>query len=346
MKIGISISATIVVLGAIAMFIMAGWTHPPIDTVQRGYRGLGMVENYDPRALAVQAAQNTVPEPPWPLEPSEGPPAGEVYENLKVLGDIPVDHFDRLMAAITEWVSPEQGCGYCHNEENLADDSKYTKVVARRMLEMTQHINNDWDGHVGTVGVTCYTCHRGQPVPAYVAFNEADQPQGLVGNRAGQNAPSARVGMTSLPHPPLAQFLSDHQDDIRVISTTALPAGSRKSIKQTEGTYGLMVQMSNALGVNCTYCHNSRSFFAWDQSTPQRTTAWHGIRLVNDVNQAYLDPLRPEFPPHRLGPLGDVPKVECATCHQGVYKPLFGADMRKDYPSLGGEGEQGAAATQ
>lgn len=65
--------------------------------------------------------------------------------------------------------------------------------------------------------------------------------------------------------------------------------------------------------------------------------------MVNEVNQAYLDPLRPEFPPHRLGPLGDVPKVECATCHRGAYKPLYGADMLKDYPSLGGEA---AAAAQ
>jgi len=339
MKLGILLSVTIASLGTIAMLVMAGWTHPPIESVQRGFRGLGMVELYDPRALDVQAARNTVPEPPWPLEPSEGPTAGEVYENLEVLGDIPVDHFDRLMAAITEWVSPEQSCGYCHNEENLADDSKYTKIVARRMLQMNRHINNDWHDHVGAVGVTCYTCHRGQPVPAYVSYNdpEADQARGLVGNRAGQNAPSERVGMTSLPHAPLAQFLTDGQDRIRVISTTALPDGNRASIKQTEGTYGLMVQMSDALGVNCTFCHNSRSFFAWDQSTPQRTSAWHGIRMVNEVNQTYLDPLRPEFPPHRLGPLGDVPKVECATCHQGAYKPLYGADMLKDYPSLGGE---------
>ena len=27
-------------------------------------------------------------------------------------------------------------------------------------------------------------------------------------------------------------------------------------------------------------------------------------------------------------------KVNCATCHQGVYKPLYGAPMAKDYPAL------------
>jgi len=26
----------------------------------------------------------------------------------------------------------------------------------------------------------------------------------------------------------------------------------------------------------------------------------------------------------------------CATCHQGAYKPLYGANMLKDYPALAG----------
>jgi photosynthetic reaction center cytochrome c subunit len=35
-----------------------------------------------------------------------------------------------------------------------------------------------------------------------------------------------------------------------------------------------------------------------------------------------------------LGPTGDVPKIYCATCHQGTNKPLYGAPMLKDYPEL------------
>ena len=96
-----------------------------------------------------------------------------------------------------------------------------------------------------------------------------------------------------------------------------------------------MMHQSEALGVNCTYCHNSRSFSAWDQSSPARTKAWYGIRMVRDVNNAYLEPLGPTYPPHRLGPLGDAPKANCATCHQGANKPLLGANMLKDYPELG-----------
>jgi photosynthetic reaction center cytochrome c subunit len=41
--------------------------------------------------------------------------------------------------------------------------------------------------------------------------------------------------------------------------------------------------------------------------------------------------------------LGDVAKVNCATCHQGLFKPLYGASMAKDYPELQGEIHHAAA---
>jgi len=95
-----------------------------------------------------------------------------------------------------------------------------------------------------------------------------------------------------------------------------------------------MTHFSGALGVNCTYCHNSRAWGLWNESTPQRVTAWYGIRMARDLNNNYLVPLQPVFPPARLGVTGDAPKVNCATCHQGVYKPLFGAQMAQAFPEL------------
>jgi photosynthetic reaction center cytochrome c subunit len=95
-----------------------------------------------------------------------------------------------------------------------------------------------------------------------------------------------------------------------------------------------MIHMSEGLGVNCTYCHNSRAFASWEQSPPQRVTAWHGIRMVQALNAGFLDPLRPTYPASRLGPTGDAPKANCATCHQGAYKPLYGAPLAKDHPEL------------
>ena len=56
-----------------------------------------------------------------------------------------------------------------------------------------------------------------------------------------------------------------------------------------------------------------------------------------------MTPLTSTFPNHRLGVLGDVAKVNCATCHQGVFKPLYGESMAKDYPELRGEMHHAAA---
>ena len=58
--------------------------------------------------------------------------------------------------------------------------------------------------------------------------------------------------------------------------------------------------------------------------------------MVRDLNANFLVPLQGEFPHDRLGPLGDAPKVNCATCHQGAYKPLYGHPMIEGFPDLVG----------
>ena len=99
--------------------------------------------------------------------------------------------------------------------------------------------------------------------------------------------------------------------------------------------------------MNCTYCHNSRAFFAWDQSTPQRATAWYGIRMVRDVNNDYLDSAARGLPALPAGRArATCAKVNCSTCHQGVYKPLLGVSMLKDYPELGAAKPAASASAQ
>jgi photosynthetic reaction center cytochrome c subunit len=320
---------------AAATVLLAACEPPPVDSVQRGYRGTGMVEVYRPARIAEAAALNAPPPPATPVS-AEGPKAGAIYQNVKVLGNLSIGEFTQTMLDITAWVAPQQGCAYCHNLQNLADDSLYAKVVSRRMFQMTQHLNAQWKSHVGETGVSCYTCHRGNNVPANIWFRsaEAATTPGLLGNKAGQNAPSMQVGLSSLPNDPFTSLLGGG-DEIRVVSTQALPDGTFPSlIKQTERSYGLMMHMSQALGVNCTYCHNSRSFASWEMSTPQRATAYHGIRMVRDVNSNYMGSLAGVFPANRLGPTGDVPKANCATCHQGAYKPLYGADIVTGHPAM------------
>ena len=340
-----SVAYSLLLVGAVVL--LAGCERPPVDAVQRGFRGTGMEQVYNPRILAAQAPNNLAPAA-TPAASADGPKAKDVFKNVKVLGELSVGEFTRHMTAITSWVAPKEGCGYCHNLQNLADDSKYTKVVARRMTEMTQHINADWKSHVGATGVTCYTCHRGNNIPQNVWFGpEANRrTAGMLGDDAGQNKAATSVALASLPYDPFTPYImkasARTSDSIRVIGETALPTGNLKSTKQAEHTYGLMMHISQSLGVNCTYCHNTRSFAEWNQSPPQRATAWHGLRMVGDLNSAYMTPLQAVFPANRLGPTGDVAKANCATCHQGAYKPLYGAAMLKDYPELARTGAKPA----
>jgi photosynthetic reaction center cytochrome c subunit len=324
-------------LAGLLCLVTTSCERPPPIVVQHGYRGVAMGLVYNPTTLARQEAANQVPTALAPADP-DGPPANSVYKNIQVLTDLNVAQFTRLMLAMTAWVAPaDQSCAYCHSGADMANDDNYRKVVARTMLRMVRALNAEWKPHVGHTGVTCYTCHRGNGVPSYVWYHDPGPASmfPLAGWKAGQNAPATSVGLASLPNDPFSEYLDDKATNIRVVSTTALP-GDKVYIKQAEETYGLMMHMSVALGVNCTYCHNSRSFTSWDSSTPQRATAWYGIRLVRDVNVHYLEPLTKTFPADRKGPLGDVAKVNCETCHQGVYKPLFGVSMLKDYPELAG----------
>jgi photosynthetic reaction center cytochrome c subunit len=318
------------------MSLLVGCERFPMDSVQHGYRGTGMVQVYNPRILEKQDALNTAPAA-LPAAPTDGPKAKTLYKNVQVLGDLSGGEFIRLMTAMTAWVSPQESCIYCHNPANFAEDSKYTKIVARKMIQMTRQINSEYKNHVAETGVTCYTCHRGNPVPQQVWFTLPDQNNGadFIGDLAGQNTPGKLVNLSSLPTDPLTPYLLDDKP-IRVNGTTALPTGNRQSMKQAEWTYGLMTHMSNSLGVNCTYCHNSRSFSSWENSPPQRVTAYYGIRMARDLNNAYMLPLTETFPDNRKGAKGDVAKISCATCHQGAYKPLYGYSMLKNHPELAG----------
>jgi photosynthetic reaction center cytochrome c subunit len=343
MSIGLRMAAAVVICLSTAIVFLT-FERPPVDTEQIGFRGLGMMSVDNPRTVAAKREANAVPEPVPAVAPGS-PPATSVYKNVQVLNDLGVAEFTRLMVAITQWVAPpEQGCNYCHDPNDLASDAPYAKVVSRRMLQMTRDINANWKRHVGDTGVTCFTCHRGRPVPAQIWFADPGPTtvRGPAGNRAGQNAPALSVALTSLPYDPFSAYLT-RPGAVRVQSETALPAGNRHDIMDTEWTYGLMMHMSDGLGVNCTFCHNTRSFFSWDASTPQRVTAYHGIQLARDLNAKYLEPLRTAYPPNRLGPLGDAPKANCGTCHHGVSKPLFGATMLKDYPELAAVGKVAAA---
>jgi len=324
------------VLLTAAMLFTAGWSRPPIHTVQGGFRGLSMGQMSTNESERVLKLANTLPDPIDKASP-DGDKATAVYSNVQVLTDLSADQFNRVMLGLAAWVAPaDQGCNYCHNPDNMAEDSLYTKRVARVMLKMTRHINEEAKQHVGATGVTCYTCHRGQPVPANIWFKgEPPKASGFAATNDGFGHPDKVNGESSLSTDPFSGLLDD-KGVIRVQATQALPAGYGAPIQATEKTYSLMIAMSKSLGVNCTFCHNSREFGQWSESTPARVTAWYGIQLTRDLNANYLEPLQSEWPANRLGPTGDGPKLYCATCHQGAQKPLLGVSLAKDWPELGG----------
>lgn len=319
---------------------------------QMGAPGVGMELLSSKQQIAARLADNKVPTalPQFP----GGQLAVDAYKNVHVLGHLPSGQFTRLMTSMTTWVAPDAGCAYCHapsrdqagnilrdarglaiaDPNKLDSDELYTKVTARRMLQMTMRINSEWQAHVKNTGVTCYTCHRGNPVPLNIWFDSppsATRFQGIP--NVPRYAPAALAGLSSLPIGALRPFLVE-EEEIRIQQTRAINAEHGSSLKHAEWTYALMIHMSTALGVNCTYCHNARAFGDWTQSPPTRATAWHGIRMVRELNSQFLEPLSTLLPREHLGDLGDAPKANCTTCHQGAFKPLLGVSMLKDFPEL------------
>ena len=326
--------------------LIVTWGNPiPTESVQTGPagNGMGIVRNAGAdEALLVASAAGYYTEDPY--ERLDGEPlAGEIYENVQVLGNVTDGNFNRLMAAMTEWVSPEQGCAYCHGEEgNFASDDLYTKVVSRRMIQMVQNLNQNWSDHVGVAGegagVNCYTCHRGQNVPNGIWFDVTPVNEAVEGWAAVQNRATVQNVSTSLPSDALKEYLADygviavHDLAPRVAGTPGIDVAS---IQDTERTYSLMNYFSNSLAVNCTYCHNTRAFYDYDQVTPQHSTAQLGIAMVQELNLDYLMPLQDVYPAERLGPVhADAPKAACLTCHQNANKPLGGMDMISQWPEL------------
>ncbi|MEN2787915.1 photosynthetic reaction center cytochrome PufC [Sphingomonas qilianensis] len=325
-----------------ALVLLGGCELGAKQATQTGFRGTGLEQIVDVSQIKEQAA---IPPAPYPLPPDGGPTAGQSYQNVKVLSGLSKERFDHLMAEMNQWIAPpEQGCSYCHNPENMASDEKYTKIVARRMVQMTQTINARWANHVKQTGVTCYTCHGGNAVPQnmWALAEGTPEPGKILRNKHGQNSPNGNVGYSSLPYDPFAQYLLG-RSQIRVASSSAFPSAKHiVSIKEAEKSYGIMMHVSSALGVNCTYCHNSQSFRSWNLSSAQRGTAYYGIRMVRDINTNYIASLQSVFPAYRKGPHGDVYKVNCTTCHQGLPKPLGGVSMMAQAPILWGTAKPSA----
>lgn len=330
-----------IIIGVVggAVFVAAmlvAWGQPFTTTsLQTGPRGTGMsIPEYNSDLGTPDPTIGTfVSSDPIPPQPGDQLAKDAYPEAPEILGDLTVANYDRLVEAMRLWT----GVDTLFNGEE-----SYQNTVAIRMIEMTQNINENWDGHVNAneqVGVTCATCHRGQAVPSEVWFqNSPVKDTNMAGWGAVQNRATSTSQFTSLPSDHLEELLVNYgQINVHSLESRVSepPAEGYPTWQNTERTFALMNYMANSLGVNCTFCHNTRAFYDPEQVTPQWGTASLGISMVQELNNDYLIPLQDTYPAERLGVVhADAPKAACATCHKGYQKPYQGLNVIADWPEL------------
>jgi photosynthetic reaction center cytochrome c subunit len=272
-----------------------------------------------------------------PIVPAEGAAVvGDAEGVPPSLANLTPENYDRLLTAMREWTG-------IPDLMEPGNDS-YQTTVAYSMIEMTQNINQNWAAHVqanAEVGVTCYTCHRGQPVPNNVWFRVSPVNSNVAGWSANQNRVTMVSNFTSLPSDYLETYLLANEDGsynsalVHDLESRVQQQPGDPLIQQTERTYAYMNYFANSLGVNCVFCHNSRAFYDPAQVTPQWATASLGIIMVQEQLAEYILPLQDVLPAERLGPVyADVPKLACRTCHQGEQQPLNGLNVIRNWPEL------------
>jgi len=103
-------------------------------------------------------------------------PVNLEFKNLQVLPkNITTDSLDKIMDGFNVQLGVD--CKFCHVMDKKADsiifdkDDKSEKEITRNMMRMTMDINKNYFQFNEEVtaqqvqAVTCYTCHKGKPMP-------------------------------------------------------------------------------------------------------------------------------------------------------------------------------------
>jgi hypothetical protein len=89
------------------------------------------------------------------------------FKNLQVLPKtISKDELKSYMKAQAKALGVE--CDYCHEVPDMASDKNEKKLIARKMIQMTNDINDKWLKGMKEADknkVTCATCHQGHEQP-------------------------------------------------------------------------------------------------------------------------------------------------------------------------------------
>ena len=144
---------------------------------------------------------------------SEEKTAGQVFKNIKVLGDLPQSQIYPVMRFMAASLGFQ--CGNCHVIRNgFIDaplDDKPEKQTARQMIKMVIEINKTT--FQGNTMVSCYTCHRGNRSPQGVPFLPLVIPS---------SRPSPAISSSPTPAlPSVDDVLNKHLDAIGGKAATA-----------------------------------------------------------------------------------------------------------------------------
>jgi len=102
-------------------------------------------------------------EAPKQAPPKKGPNPFENTKNLKIFTSQTPEQLRETMNSFR--IALGVNCLYCHVQGDWASDANAKKETARQMVAMSREINGHFPSD-GKMRVRCYTCHRGQAIPA------------------------------------------------------------------------------------------------------------------------------------------------------------------------------------
>lgn len=125
---------------------------------------------------SVGNAEDTLPTVPAFTPKGANTPIESPFKNLARLNHLNSVQLQRAMGFISESLGVT--CDYCHDENNYAADQRSQKKRGLEMIAMVQHLNKRY---FKKERISCFTCHRGSPVPVNLPETE-DSPAHVENN--------------------------------------------------------------------------------------------------------------------------------------------------------------------
>jgi hypothetical protein len=169
------------------------------------------------------------------------------WQNVEILGDATAQDMDLFMRAMS--ASLGVGCEYCHEGDAWHLEGRREKGIARSMMRMLADLSVT--GFEALDLPSCWTCHRGSPVPA--------------------TAPPA-AGVEPLPTGQ-GPFRGEYENlQLTGVSRADLPS--------------MMAGFVRDLGEDCEYCHVSGDWASDEKVSKPLARRMHEIQ--NGMDQRYF----------------------------------------------------------